>query len=79
MLDEKSIERELPEVDPPSGAVKPNDMTKDKIGNETENGPDVDPDDPNLSASITEARAENRKRELGMKDEDEMRLDEMRE
>ena len=77
LLDEKSIEPDLPEGESLVDTAKPNDKTQDKIGNELENGPYIDPDDPNLSASITEVGAENRKRELGMRDEDEMLLDEM--
>jgi hypothetical protein len=45
--------------------------TDDPAGNETENGPDVDPNDPNLSAALTEAGAEDRKDELGMTDIEE--------
>ncbi len=44
-------------------------------GDEIENGPDVDPEDPNLSAVMAEAGAEDRKDELGMKDEQEKFLD----
>src|SRR5215217_3671052 len=42
--------------------------TGDPTGNEVENGPDVDPNDPNLSATLAEAGAEERKNELGMTD-----------
>ena len=45
--------------------------TDDPAGNETENGPDVDPNDPNLSATLTEAGVDERKDELGMTDIEE--------
>jgi hypothetical protein len=38
----------------------------DRSGNEVENGPDVDPDDPNLSATFTEAGIEERADDLGL-------------
>ena len=44
--------------------------TGDPTGNEVENGPDVDPNDPNLSATFAEAGAEERKASLGMRDEE---------
>jgi hypothetical protein len=40
----------------------------DPTGNEVENGPDVDPNDPNLSATFAEAGAEDRKQAMGMRD-----------
>lgn len=43
----------------------------DPTGNEVENGPDVDPNDPNLSATLAEAGAEERKDEMGMTDIEE--------
>jgi hypothetical protein len=42
--------------------------TGDPAGNEVENGPEVDPNDPNLSATLAEAGAEERKDALGMTD-----------
>lgn len=42
--------------------------TGDPTGNEVENGPEVDPNDPNLSATLAEAGAEERKDALGMTD-----------
>lgn len=42
--------------------------TGDPTGNEVENGPEVDPNDPNLSATLAEAGAEERKDDLGMTD-----------
>ena len=49
--------------------------TGDPTGNEVENGPDVDPNDPNLSATFAEAGAEDRKETMGMLDEEEEFLD----
>ena len=47
----------------------------DHAGNEVENGPAVDPDDPNLSEVMTEAGAQEDRASLGMRGEDEMMLD----
>ena len=76
-LEEKSLEIPHADVDPLSSVqAGPTDISKhvDRSGNEVENGPDIDPDDPNLSEAAAEAGAQNRKSELGLEDEDEMRL-----
>ena len=49
--------------------------TGDPTGNEVENGPEVDPNDPNLSATFAEAGAEERKDAMGMHGSDEFLLD----
>src|SRR6187402_3244919 len=46
----------------------------DHAGNEVENGPEIDPDDPNLSEIMTEAGAQEDRGIFGMRDEDEMVL-----
>lgn len=51
---------------------------RDPTGNETENGPQVDPADPNLSAVMAEAGAQEDQASLGMGDDaedDRMRLE----
>lgn len=47
----------------------------DPTGNEVENGPQVDPSDPNLSATLAETGAQEDRDSLGMRDEDAMRLE----
>jgi hypothetical protein len=49
--------------------------TGDPTGNEVENGPEVDPNDPNLSATFAEAGAEERQDSIGMLDAEEFALD----
>ena len=78
LLEKKSIELENPDANLISGdEAGMNDIRQpvDRAGNEVENGPGVDIEDPNLSATMAEAGAEDRKDELGMRDEDEMKLD----
>ncbi len=47
----------------------------DPTGNEVENGPEVDPSDPNLSAALAETGAQEDRASLGKREEGMMELD----
>jgi hypothetical protein len=47
----------------------------DPTGNEVENGPEVDPSDPNLSAALVDADGGDMNEALGLRGEDTMELD----
>ena len=49
--------------------------TGDPTGNEVENGPDVDPNDPNLSATFAEAGASEQSGARGLQAGEEFALD----
>jgi len=77
IMDANELEQRLDALaeHPENVAMNDTPDPRDSAG-DLENGPDVDSEDPNLSAVMAEAGAEDRMEGVGMRDENEMRLDE---
>ena len=77
IMDAEDLEEKMDALAEHPENVGLNDAPRQRgtAGEELENGPDVDSEDPNLSAMMAEAGAEDRLNGLGMRDENEMRLE----